>query len=73
VVTGKRRVAPNNTASRNYLERANRSPFAPNKRYDLQEFLDAVFERVDPVNLAEMLLNSAAACQTETLPNARRH
>jgi hypothetical protein len=28
----------------------------PNKRQDLQEFLDAIFERVDPVQLAVKLL-----------------
>jgi hypothetical protein len=30
----------------------------PNKRLDLQEFLTAVFERVDPVKVAEKLLRA---------------
>ena len=32
----------------------------PNKRQDLQEFLDAVFERVDPAELAVKLLKAKA-------------
>jgi hypothetical protein len=32
----------------------------PNKRQDLQEFLDAVFERADPLEVAEKLLRGKA-------------
>jgi len=30
----------------------------PNKRHDLQGFLDAVFEKLDPVEVAQKLLRS---------------